>query len=221
MRAAHVRIDKSRVENAMKTAERILDAALTLFNEQGVARTSTNVIADVAEISVGNLYYHFKNKNEILVSLLKRFLGVIQSSTRSEPQEYSLEYWVDWWHEWFDHVEGYRFLFHNQSHLLAENSHIRYEYNKLLKRIEAHQIAIFFSLKEQGDLVATDSDLHRIAKEVTFIAFFWLDFHDLQNQKSSSEALPFKSALNQVLGLMLPYLKANAQLRIEQLLKVS
>ncbi|MBC7809353.1 MAG: TetR/AcrR family transcriptional regulator [Akkermansiaceae bacterium] len=53
--------------------ERILDAALRLFNETGTANVSTNLIAEGAGISVGNLYYHFKNKEQIVRALFERF----------------------------------------------------------------------------------------------------------------------------------------------------
>ena len=54
------------------TRDRILDAALELFNEQGTAAVSTNHIAAAIEISPGNLYYHFRNKEDIIASLFDR-----------------------------------------------------------------------------------------------------------------------------------------------------
>ena len=56
----------------MPNRERILDAALALFNDSGTARISTNHIAAAAGISPGNLYYHFQNKEEIIRALFER-----------------------------------------------------------------------------------------------------------------------------------------------------
>ncbi|HSO34113.1 MAG TPA: TetR/AcrR family transcriptional regulator [Labilithrix sp.] len=54
------------------TRDRIVDSAIALFNEQGVSAVTTNHIAEHAEISPGNLYYHFANKEEILREAFER-----------------------------------------------------------------------------------------------------------------------------------------------------
>lgn len=58
-----------------RTRNTILDAALKLFNADGSARVSTNHIARAAGISPGNLYYHFRNKAEIVRALLERMIA--------------------------------------------------------------------------------------------------------------------------------------------------
>ena len=54
------------------TKTRILDAALRLFNELGTANVTTNHIAEALGMSPGNLYYHFRNKAEIVRALFAR-----------------------------------------------------------------------------------------------------------------------------------------------------
>jgi AcrR family transcriptional regulator len=56
----------------MKTRDRILATALQLFNASGTGAVSTNHIADALGISPGNLYYHFRNKEEIIRALFEQ-----------------------------------------------------------------------------------------------------------------------------------------------------
>jgi AcrR family transcriptional regulator len=59
----------------MSTRDKILDAALELFNDQGTAAISTNHIAAAIDISPGNLYYYFDNKADIIHSLFERLFA--------------------------------------------------------------------------------------------------------------------------------------------------
>lgn len=57
------------------TRDKILAGALDLFNEKGCMNTSTRHIANKLGISVGNLYYHFKNKEEIIFGIYEEFMN--------------------------------------------------------------------------------------------------------------------------------------------------
>ena len=56
-----------------RTRERILTTALACFNRQGEPGVTTSAIAAEMEISQGNLYYHFHNKEEIVNALFGEF----------------------------------------------------------------------------------------------------------------------------------------------------
>ncbi len=69
-------------EDAEKTRAAILDAAEKVFYQQGVARTSLQEIAEAAGVTRGAVYWHFRNKNEVLEALTERVVL---------PQEHVLE----------------------------------------------------------------------------------------------------------------------------------
>ena len=56
-------------EHRLKT---ILEAAGALFAQEGYHPTGMERIADEAEVSVGTVYFYFKNKEDLLVQLLDR-----------------------------------------------------------------------------------------------------------------------------------------------------
>ena len=51
----------------------IMDASMLLFMEKGYTNTTTQDIVDKVNISRGLLYYHFKNKEDILYCLVERY----------------------------------------------------------------------------------------------------------------------------------------------------
>lgn len=63
---------KRRKEDALATRERILDAAITVFHQRGVARPSLTEIAELAGVTRGAVYGHFRNKADLLTTLAER-----------------------------------------------------------------------------------------------------------------------------------------------------
>ena len=55
------------INSNMKTKERILQTSIELFNRNGVTAITTNHIAKAMDISPGNLYFHYDNKEEIIL----------------------------------------------------------------------------------------------------------------------------------------------------------
>src|SRR4029079_14052764 len=68
-------VQKSASSRGEQRRSDILRVALRLFNERGTAEVSTNHIAAELGISVGNLYWHFKDKKEIVIALVEGVRG--------------------------------------------------------------------------------------------------------------------------------------------------
>jgi len=64
-------MNKRRYEGE-QTKKNIADKALTLFSKKGYAVTSIQDICDAAGCSKGNLYYHFKSKEDLFLYLEER-----------------------------------------------------------------------------------------------------------------------------------------------------
>jgi AcrR family transcriptional regulator len=83
--------------------ERLVASATALFHEQGVQRTTIAEVADRAEVPLGNVYYYFKTKDELLGAVLAGYLeqaaALIESFERSRSPQARLKAlvrnWVD------------------------------------------------------------------------------------------------------------------------------
>jgi AcrR family transcriptional regulator len=64
-------MDGTKQQRRGNTRQRIQDVALELFAEQGYEKTSLREIAERLDVTKAALYYHFKTKEEILVSLFE------------------------------------------------------------------------------------------------------------------------------------------------------
>lgn len=60
-------------KRSQETRQKILEVAYELFCKNGYYKTTTNEIAQVANISIGNLYFHFKDKDSIFIEIIKRY----------------------------------------------------------------------------------------------------------------------------------------------------
>lgn len=70
----------------MKTKDRIVAEALTLFNERGYGNVSTAALAAQLGIAEGNLWYHYKTKRAVLDAIAARFATTIEARLQIVPQ---------------------------------------------------------------------------------------------------------------------------------------
>ncbi len=66
-------------EEALKTREAIIDAAVRVFSAKGVSRTTLTDIADEAGVTRGAIYWHFKNKEDLLEVLWDDILSPFEA----------------------------------------------------------------------------------------------------------------------------------------------
>ncbi len=104
----------------LTTKQKIIESAIKLFNESGVANVRLQQIADDTGISVGNLAYHFKNKEAIVSavyeSLFEEF-SYILAHFLLEPGLADFDRQLDLYHGFFS-----RYIFYMPDLFEAERS---------------------------------------------------------------------------------------------------
>lgn len=68
-----------REEKSERSRRAVLDAALYLFSHQGYRATTMREIADRADVSTGNVYHHFPDKDAIFRALIDEYLCIIET----------------------------------------------------------------------------------------------------------------------------------------------
>lgn len=200
----------------MKTRERILVTALEMFNNEGVSKVSTNHVADEMEISPGNLYYHFKNKDEIILELFDRFKKRMETLLLApEDRPLSLD---DTWlflHMIFETIWEYRFLYRNLVDLTQRNRSLRIHFHHILRqKVEAAR-AILRGMKKSEVLDAHEDEVEAAALNIAFLASYWLNF-DTIRQGDYDDETDLAPAIYQVLTTVAPLLREpeRSQVRI-------
>lgn len=125
------------------TKEHIVDVAIALFNERGTAVVSTNHIAEAAGISPGNLYYHFRNKEEIILHAYERALlaydEVWGRAGAAPPSPATVQLLLE---ETFDAQWRFRFFQRELPWLVQDSESIRNRY----RDVQHRRLAYFRSL---------------------------------------------------------------------------
>lgn len=75
-------------QRAIEKKERIIYAGLELFCEKSYYNTNTAEIAKRAGVSTGIVYSYFKNKNDILIGVIKTFSEKLQNTIRSALENF-------------------------------------------------------------------------------------------------------------------------------------
>jgi AcrR family transcriptional regulator len=201
---------------ARDTRQRILDASLAMFNGQGEPNVTTNHIADELEISPGNLYYHFRNKDDIIEQLFQRYEERMDSALLApEGRLPGLE---DIWlqlHLVFECIWDYRFLYRDLVDILSRNRHLRLRFARILKRAAGNATTVMRGLVQAGVMRASAKEVDSTATNILVIATFWLNYAAVRGDRDERESIRF--GIVQVMMLVSPFLRDAERVHLDRL----
>ena len=205
-----------------RTAERILEVTLDLFNRFGEPNVSTTLISSELNISPGNLYYHYPAKDELVNALFTRYEDALYELLNAAPGVHDVEDAWFFMHSLFELVWQYRFLYRDLNDLLSKNrrleSHIK---DALLHKTTAFR-TLLDSLAHEGILHISVSEREATATHMVVMLTWWLSYEYVRDPRHALEPESAQKSLlrgaKHVLGLLTPYAEVVHKAHLQMLL---
>ena len=194
-----------------RTAQRILEVSLELFNRFGEPNVSTTLISAELGISPGNLYYHYPAKDELINSLFDRFERALNELLRAAEDVRNVE---DAWlflHMLFELIWQYRFLYRDLNDLLSKNRRLETHFQFVLKNKGQAVQKLLDGLSAGRAVQIALRDVEPVATAMVVVLTYWLSFEYVRDPRRALEPDAAAAALLRgafhVLSLLLPYLE--------------
>jgi len=191
-----------------QTRERILETSLELFNARGEPNVTTNHIADELGISPGNLYYHYRNKDDIVEQLFARYEARMdQALLVPDGRLPNLE---DVWlqlHLVFECMWTFRFLYRDLVDIVLRNRKLKQHFARILNRAASSAEQVLKGLAHAEILRATPDEIHATAENVLLVATFWLNYNTVRGARAEPSQEDLTHGIYQVMLLIAPFLR--------------
>lgn len=135
-----------------RTAERILEVTLDLFNAFGEPNVSTTLISAELKISPGNLYYHYPAKDELVNALFGRYEAELGELLAAADSVRNVEDAWLFFHMLFELIWKHRFLYRDLNDLLFKNRRLETHFQALLAAKEQAMRQVLSGLHLGGAL---------------------------------------------------------------------
>lgn len=206
------------MEKKLKTKEKIKKTALELFNNNDTLSITTNHIAKEAKISPGNLYYYYKNKEEIITDLYLQMSDEFENfnsfkliANSSNPLEV-LSLMYDNYGELFI---KYKFLIRDIGALLALYPNLKTLFSKRqTKRLQQIETLLKYFI-ELEIINLTQSEIKLTAKLNWFIPTYWQLFTSVDGTISNNSVNEVKHIVFNI--LLKPILTDKGKELLEQI----
>ena len=193
---------------ARHTRERILEASLAMYNAQGEPNVTTNHIADELGISPGNLYYHFRNKDDIVEHLFARYEACIDGALQL-PQGRAPDLEDIWLqlHLVFEALWQFRFLYRDLVDILARNRKLKLRFARIMNRAAASATELLRGLVRAGVMRASTDEIRALAENILLITTFWMNFDAVRGGKAATPDADLNHGIHRVMMLVAPFLR--------------
>ena len=196
----------------MKTRERILLTALTLFNKHGENAVTSVDIALELDISPGNLYYHFKGKESMVVALMRMHEKHIQRVLVADKLDaLNAEDVMYYFYLLIDSLHVFRFFYRSPADLAEKYPSIAKQRTAILRSIQRQLALLFTQLEKRALFSASATDRALLVELLSLVIFQSCQFDELNSHMD--ETSQRYHALSLIMVSLLPRLAISEQQR--------
>jgi len=204
-----------------RTAERILEVTLVLFNRYGEPNVSTTLISAELGISPGNLYYHYPAKDELINGLFDRYEKALGEILQAADGVANVEDAWLFFHMLFELVWGYRFLYRDLNDLLSKNRRLETHFQTVLKHKSRAMHALLDGLARGGSARLGGPEAAAVATSMVVVVTYWLSYEYVRDPRHALEPENAAAAMGRgayhALALLLPHLDQASRAHLQAL----
>ncbi|WP_342130100.1 TetR/AcrR family transcriptional regulator [Hydrogenophaga sp. OTU3427] len=194
-----------------RTAERILEVTLDLFNRFGEPNVSTTLISAELGISPGNLYYHYPAKDELINALFDRFEKSLNDLLNAGDDVRDVEDAWFFMHTLFERIWEFRFLYRDLNDLLSKNHRLETHFQAVLKNKTRAVRALLAGMVRGGAVSIDAREIEPTAHSMVVVLTYWLSYEYVRDPRHALEPGNAQQALmrgaHHTLHLLAPYLE--------------
>ena len=199
-----------------KAKERILAAALAMFNRFGEPNVSTNAIAAELGMSPGNLHYHFPSKDALTLALFERFEAGLLPLLAAAAEVRDVEQAWLFIHMLFERIWQQRFLYRNLNDLLAKNRELERRLQALVNA-KGQSMSLLLAGLQHGDALKPmePREAGSAATTMVLLLNYWLSFEYVRDprhalEEEAADVALVRGAL-QTMSVLLPWLEPSSR----------
>lgn len=168
----------------MSKRDDIITASLRMFNNSNVKAITTNHISQECEISPGNLYYHFKNKEEIIREHFKHLCDKQQELNKQYKDIKHISSIKDFYSAFFKLVWEYRFLFRERFSLCDADPILGKEFKVYLENQKQSIKSTIDSFLDRGIIAPmSQEDVHMTTEVICMFFNNWSNYFNTTNNE--------------------------------------
>ena len=194
-------------EDTPSTRARVLQACRHLFNERGPANVTTAQIAAAVGINEGNLYYYFKRKEQIVVTLFDEFEAAMeQAATKgleapADPGRYSF-----YLTGWFQLMWEYRFFYRDSGALFRLAPSLRERMRRITEHGQQNVRRVLADMVLDGMMHANAKEIDRLVINSWIVATYWIEYLRTREGIDEITVVELEWGFRQVKSLFAPYM---------------